>query len=95
MSDNGNGRKSITEYFRWLTPILITVGVFLLGNIQSTVKGIDDKLFKHLTNDEIHTPKSVVVTRPEFNIYQEMRNKEMENLRLGICEIKDMLKAKK
>ena len=42
--------------------------------------------FKHVTNDEIHTPKSIVVTQPEFKIYQEFRSKEMQDLHELIIE---------
>ena len=86
-----SSNKDWTEYFRWITPILMTASLFVLGSIQGKVNSIDDKLFKHLTNDEVHTPKSIVVTKPEFNIYQEFRNEQMIELRNGISEIKTMM----
>lgn len=81
-----NGKRQFSEVFRWITPVMITIGIFILGGIQSTVKDIDTKLFRHLTNDEIHCPKSVVVTKPEFNIYQEFRQKQMTEMRDNLTE---------
>ena len=72
-----NGDKHWTENFRVLTPILVTVAIFLLGSLVSTVNKIDDKLFKHLTNDGIHTPREFFISKAEFNIYREFRNKEL------------------
>lgn len=52
----------------------------MLGNIISTANKIDEKLFKHLTNDEIHTVRSTVVSRGEFDIVTKMR--EMQFTRI-------------
>lgn len=76
--------KGWVEYLRFITPILITIALFMLGSIDRKVEDIDQKLFKHLTNDDIHTPKDIVVTRAEFNIYQNMREKQMCDLRDGL-----------
>ncbi len=64
----------------------------LLENLKNCLKGKDEKLFKHLTNDEIHTPKSIVVSKAEFDIYQVFRDKQMSDLKdtfsKGIDDIK-------
>jgi hypothetical protein len=76
-----NSQKSWVEYFRFITPILITLCLFLLNGIERKVNDIDDKLFRHLTNDELHSPRSLVVSKAEFNIYQEMRQRQMNDIR--------------
>jgi hypothetical protein len=81
-----NGKNGFSVNLRFITPCLITVAIFLLGGIFNTVGEINDKLFKHLTNDEIHTPRSVVVSKAEFSIYQELRKSQME-------DIKEMVKS--
>lgn len=53
-----------------------------------------DMLFKHMTNDEIHTPKSIVVTKPEFVIYQELRNDQMKELRDGQYRLQCLVEQK-
>ena len=72
------------EYLRFITPIGVTICLFFLAQILSTVHDMNEKIFKHLTNDEMHCPKSVVVSKAEFAIYQEMRNRQMESLREDI-----------
>jgi len=80
------------EYFRFITPILITITLFMIGNIDHKINQIDDKLFKHLTNDELHAPRSIVITKPEFSVYQEWRNKQMDSIDKSVCEIKESIK---
>ncbi len=83
-----NGTRSWTEYFRIITPFLLVV-ITAIGTLTNTkLDGIDDKLFKHLTNDEVHSPRSITVNRAEFEIYQSFRAKEMEALRSGIDDLK-------
>lgn len=93
MNDNNrNYPKEWTEYMRWITPILVTICLFFLATINSKVDQIDEKLFKHLTNDEMHTPRSLFVSRAEFSIYQEFRTSQMEDLTIGMKDIKEMLR---
>ena len=84
--------KHWTENFRAITPILVTVAIFLLAGLRSDVSKIDDKLFKHLTNEEIHTPRSLVVSQQAFTLYQTMRDSQMADLKVGIIDIKDFLR---
>lgn len=56
-----------------------------------TMKEYSDKMFKHMTNDEMHAPRSMVITKPEFAIYQELRNDQMKELREGMLRIQALL----
>lgn len=85
---NGD-RKEWTENMRWITPILVTICLFFLAMINNKVDQIDEKLFKHLTNDEMHTPRTLVITRPEFDIYQELRQRQMVDIKESLTEIKN------
>ena len=61
--------ERIMKQFRWATPILVTIAIFLLGLILTKVGDIDSKLFVHLTNAEMHTPRSFFsnyMPRPEL-----------------------------
>ena len=87
-----NGKKEWTEHMRWLTPILVTICIAMLLSINSKVDKIDDKLFKHLTNDEMHSPRSLFITRAEFQIYQVFRESQMEDLTAGMKDIKEILR---
>jgi len=92
MPENG---KHWTESFKMLTPILVTIALFLLSSLRADVKDINDKLFKHLTNDDLHAPKSMIVSQEAFTLYQVMRDAQMSELKSGITEIKEILKTKK
>jgi hypothetical protein len=86
-----NGR-SWTEYFRVITPFLLLVITFIGGNINNRLADIENKIFRHLTNDEIHTPRTVVVEKGEFDLYQKMRDKQMDSMMDMIAEIKVLIK---
>ena len=83
--------RNLSEYFRWITPVLVSVAVFMLGNLDKKINSIDDKLFKHLTNDDMHAPRSLVVAKPEFDIYQQMRNSQMDAVEKSLTEIKALV----
>ena len=81
MTDNSNGGKQWTEIFRLITPFFLIVITYIGGNINTRLTDIDTKLFKHLTDNEIHSLRNLIVTKPEFLIYQEMRDKQMNDLK--------------
>jgi len=93
------------EYLRLFTPFMLII-ISLIGwgikekvadmkssivAVQCQVAAIDDKMFKHLTNDEIHSPRSLVVNKPEFQMYQAMRDKQMDDVKEGIRRIENAL----
>jgi hypothetical protein len=90
MSDS-SGNKHWTESFRVVTPILVTISIFLLGAILSTVSKLDDKVFKHLTNDEIHAPRSMYTTKGDFEFYQKYRDAQIAKLDSYLCRIENLL----
>jgi hypothetical protein len=85
-------RRSWTEYFRIITPFFLFILTLLAGSIQSKLNDIDTKLFKHLTNDEIHSPKSLVITKPEFLMYQAMRDLQIKDVKDCTIETKQDVK---
>lgn len=52
-----------------LLVIITTLSLFITTGINDKVIAIDSKLFKHLTNHELHIPRGQVVTRGEFEMY--------------------------
>ena len=73
--------KHWTENWRALTPVLVTIAIFMLGCLLSTTNKIDEKLFKHLTNEEIHCPRSLVTSKAEFELLKQVRDKELDGIR--------------
>ncbi len=91
MADSNSNGKSWMEYLRLATPFMTLVLLLYANNIRSDITEIRNELFHHLTNSEIHSPKSLIVTRAEFDIYQIMRDKQMSDLKDGIIRIEKLL----
>ena len=97
MSENGN--KNWMEYLRLLTPMgIFVVGIYVsminngLNEVKESIKCLDSKMFIHLTNDEIHTPKTIAITRAEFDVYQNMRDQQMSDMKELLLEIRQDIK---
>lgn len=82
-------------WIRYITPALVAVAIFMLGTIMTQVKSIDDKLFHHLANDEIHTPRSQVVSKAEFEIHCHFIEKENDRIIRAIDDLRsDLVKGR-
>ena len=80
------------EYLRFITPLLLTIALFMIGQINSEIKDLNAKMFVHLTNEEIHTPRGLVVSQEAFTLYQTMRDSQMSDIKSNIIDIKTLLK---
>ena len=87
--ENNNGNKELI--LKYLTPILVTVSLFLIASLKGDIEKIDIKLFNHLTNDEMHTPRSYIVTKSEFNIQKEYLKGNLSRVRLAVSKLTDKL----
>ena len=85
-------RESWTKY---ITPVLVTIAIFMLGNIMAQVGRVDEKLFHHLSNDEIHMPRSLFVSKAEFDLHSKFSDKETERILKAIDELRCDLKTGK
>ena len=83
--------NNVFEWFRLITPMMLTIVIFLCTGINSRLEGIETKLFSHMTNHEMHTPSSMVISKAEFEIYQQMRDRQMADLKEGILRIENHL----
>ncbi len=83
---NGNWTK-------YITPVLVTIALFMLGSIMAQVGRVDEKLFHHLANDEIHMPRSLYVSKAEFDIQSRFIEKENDRIIKAIDELKNDLKS--
>lgn len=83
---NGNWTK-------YITPVLVTIALFMLGSIMAQVSRVDEKLFHHLANDEIHMPRSLYVSKAEFDIQSRFIEKENDRIIKAIDELKNDLKS--
>ncbi|KJJ83390.1 secreted protein [Candidatus Omnitrophus magneticus] len=83
-------KESWTKY---ITPVLVTIAIFMLGNIMAQVGRVDDKLFHHLANDEIHMPRSLYVSKAEFDLQSRFIEKENDRIIKAIDDLRNDLKA--
>lgn len=98
-----NGKKwwvqYATEWFRVLTPIALFLLAWSNGVVSSrfdridqNIINLDTKIFHHFTNDEIHIPRSTVVTKAEYETLRLMRDRQIDDFNRTICEIRDSIK---
>jgi len=83
-------KESLTKY---ITPVLVTIAIFMLGNIMAQVGRVDEKLFHHLANDEIHMPRSLYVSKAEFDIQSRFIEKENDRIIRAIDDLRKDLKS--
>ena len=82
-----------TEYFRIITPFLLLVITGYASIINGRLCDIDNKLFEHLTNAELHFPRTQVVTKLEYDAIQRMRDKQWQLLELQLQDIKSLIRV--
>jgi hypothetical protein len=65
-----------------------SVSTFLSQKIDC----LDGKVFQHLTNDEIHTPRNIVILRQEAEALMKQRDVQFKQVDTTFSEIKDQLR---
>ena len=83
-------KESWTKY---ITPVLVTITIFMLGNIMAQMGRVEERLFHHLSNDEIHMPRSQFVSKAEFEIQSRFIEKENDRILRAIDDLRNDLKA--
>lgn len=101
--DNGKGTW---EYLRIVTPVLTTIGLFIIGMVGSSLGGhmdrlensltvqiskLDDKVFRHLTNDDIHAVRSTMVDKSTFDLINQLRVAQIAEIKAEICDVKTLV----
>ena len=100
--------KGVWEYLKIVTPVMVTIGLFMIANLgaglnsricslgtelNAKIDKIDNRMFTHFTNDELHVPRSTIVTEGEFNLVSKMRELQIADIKRGIGEIKHCIAA--
>jgi len=80
---------------KYITPVLVTITIFMLGNIMAQMGRVEERLFHHLSNDEIHLPRSQFVSKAEFEIQSRFVEKENDRILRAIDDLRNDLKAGK
>jgi len=92
VDEKSNGNKLNVEWFRIITPVIVTLNLFMLSSINSRVIDINQKLFHHLTNAELHYPRSIVVTQSEFIEYKRSSYLTMTNMEKNLDRFEKNIK---
>ena len=71
--------NGIGSLFRLVTPIMVTISIFILSQIWIQLSDLNSKIYTHVTNADLHIPRSEL-TRIEFQI-AEMRKEVIETIR--------------
>ena len=83
-------KESWTKY---ITPVLVTIAIFMLGNIMAQIGRVEERLFHHLSNDEIHMPRSQFVSKAEFEIQSRFIEKENDRILRAIDDLRNDLRT--
>ena len=78
---------------KYITPVLVTITIFMLGNIMAQMGRVEERLFHHLANDEIHMPRGQFVSKAEFEIQSRFIEKENDRILRAIDDLRNDLKA--
>ena len=54
--------ERIGNLLRFVTPILVTITLFIITLVNNKIDIISNRLYQHQTNAEIHVPKSEFLT---------------------------------
>ena len=81
------------NWTKYITPVLVTIALFMLGEVMAQVGRVEEKLFHHLSNDEIHMPRSLYVSKAEFDIQSRFIEKENDRILRAIDDLRTDLKA--
>jgi hypothetical protein len=77
IKDRINGWGSI---LRFITPILVTISIFIIGQINTKVDRLDSRMYEHFINSEVHIPRTMLTLKGDFDMYVNMRNKQWDKL---------------
>ena len=69
--------RSLNEWgaiLRFVTPVLVTIALFLLTQINTTLRQLDQRVYLHQTNAELHVTRTdwVQVSRQIDQLRQEI-----------------------
>lgn len=102
LCDKGKGEESWMQIFRFLTPLFLFILTFYINSVKDGIgllstdlKDMRISVNSHLQNSELHIPRATIVSRDEFIIYQNMRDKQMQDIKDGISRIESSVRTRK
>ena len=80
------------SWTKYITPVLVTIALFMLAQIITQVGRVEEKLFHHISNDEIHMPRSQYVSKAEFDLQAKFTEKEIDRILQAIDGLRNDIK---
>ncbi|MEW5816571.1 MAG: hypothetical protein AB1798_14410 [Spirochaetota bacterium] len=82
------------NWIKYITPVLVTIAIFMLGNVTMQIVRLEERVFQHLANDQIHSPRSQFVSKAEFDLHCKFFEKENDRIIKAIGDLRNDLKVK-
>lgn len=79
---------------KYITPVLVTIAVFMLGNLTMQIARLEERIFQHLANDQIHAPRSQFVSKAEFDLHCKFFEKENDRIIKAIEDLRRAVESK-
>ena len=73
-------KQALSETFRYITPLLLIILTAVCTLATGKLTEIDNKLFTHLTNHEMHVPRSQIVQKAEFDLQCKMSDEKTKEI---------------
>jgi hypothetical protein len=83
-----------TGWTKYITPVLVTIAIFMLGNITMQIARLEERVFQHLANDQIHAPRSQFVSNAEFDLHCKFSEKENDQIIKAIEDLRKTIEVK-
>ena len=80
--------KNWWEYLRFITPLLLTIALFMIGSINGEIEDLNNKIFVHLTNDDIHVTREYIVSKAEFDLLARVREGQFAKIESALAELR-------
>lgn len=92
--NNGNGIKVAIEWLRLVTPALVAINLFIMAAMNTHIGNIDNKLFKHMTNHEMHVLKSDTVNTATFDMHCQLQSETLGRILNSLDRLRSDLVTK-
>ena len=63
----------------------------LENSLTVQISKLDDKVFRHLTNDDIHAVRSTMVDKNTFDLINQLRAAQIAEIKAEICDVKTLV----
>lgn len=89
---NGFLDRTLKIYIASAITIFIFVLTITINRVEVKIKGVDDKLFTHLTNEDLHVPREQIVSQAEFDMHCKFAQENKVEILKNLDKLQDDVK---